>query len=153
MCGSAPRSTNAYSGHHVGTPEGAAAAAADRAYVTELALRWPGVLRLPGELGGAEGVARALRRVREAPGRAARAEALRGGAGAEAGWEAWRAAVAVYKGREGRARLLAEVLEAPELLRAAAEEERAAAAAAAAQEEREEAEQLAAQEAARGGQA
>ncbi|KXZ46944.1 hypothetical protein GPECTOR_39g438 [Gonium pectorale] len=82
--------------HHVGTPEGAAVAAADRAYVTSLAVAWPGVLALPGRLGEA-GVAKLLAEVRAA-----------GGARYRAGG-----------GR--RAVLLADVLARPEMLQTAAE--------------------------------
>ncbi|GFR50761.1 hypothetical protein Agub_g13029, partial [Astrephomene gubernaculifera] len=49
--------------HHAGTPEGRAAAAADRAYVTELAVAWPGLLALPGRVGEA-GVAQLVAAVR-----------------------------------------------------------------------------------------
>ncbi|PNW83032.1 hypothetical protein CHLRE_06g303850v5 [Chlamydomonas reinhardtii] len=85
-----------YGRHSLSTPEGAAAAAADRGYVTDLAVAWPGVLALPGRLGGADGVARLLARVRRAGG-------------------------ARYRGAVGRRALLSEVLERPELLQAAAE--------------------------------
>ncbi|KAG2432037.1 hypothetical protein HYH02_013107 [Chlamydomonas schloesseri] len=84
-----------YGRHSLGTAEGAAAAAADRAYVTDLAVAWPGVLALPGRLGGEDGVARLLARVRRAGG-------------------------ARYRGAAGRRALLLEVLERPELLQAAA---------------------------------
>ncbi|EFJ51538.1 hypothetical protein VOLCADRAFT_87665 [Volvox carteri f. nagariensis] len=81
--------------HHVGTAAGAAEAAADRAYVTELSLAFPGVLALPG-LYGEEGVA-------------ALVEGL-----ATAGGER-------YGGDAGRAALLEDLAARPEVLRTAAE--------------------------------
>ncbi|GIM15458.1 hypothetical protein Vretimale_18233 [Volvox reticuliferus] len=81
--------------HHVGTVEGAAEAAADRAYVTELVVAWPGVLALPGQLGEA--------------GVAALVESLRVAGGER------------YLGKDGRSALLADVAARPELLREAAQ--------------------------------
>ncbi|GLC48880.1 hypothetical protein PLESTB_000158500 [Pleodorina starrii] len=80
--------------HHVGTAEGAAEAAADRAYVTELAVAWPGLLALTGRRGEA-GVAALVEAVRQAGGER-------------------------YGGESGRRSLLADVAARPEMLRAAA---------------------------------
>ncbi|KAG2496984.1 hypothetical protein HYH03_004990 [Edaphochlamys debaryana] len=86
---------------HVGTPEGAAEAARDRAYVTALVVAWPGVLEAAAVL-GEEGMARALALVRRAGMRSRREDLdLR------------------YDGSGSRSRLLADVAARPELLEAA----------------------------------
>lgn len=75
---------------HVGTPEGAAEAVANRAYVTELTVAWPELLALPGRLEEA-GVAGLLEMIKVV--------------GRER-----------YGGDEGRAALLADVAARPQVL-------------------------------------